>query len=294
MVEHSNSFSTFDDDCSTAKRDQNDDTHQPKKERTRTRTTMSETAIMNSTSVPHENKAIVYLNNAGQAQLTPEVQQAGLDAISKPPWETPAEDPIMEASIQQSFATLIDCSDPSDIVMVPNTAYAISLAALNVQRTVIDTGIRSRGTILLLQDQFDSAVYPWQQMCDASNGNITLNIVPYPTSDDDDDGWTPGILERLSDNVIAACLPPLHWSDGSLIDLEAIGSKCRKHEIALIVDATQAVGIMPVSVTKIQAALLACSVHKVRIRTIDFAKQHVYTFFNVQLVIFRARLPFFF
>jgi selenocysteine lyase/cysteine desulfurase len=46
------------------------------------------------------------------------------------------------------------------------------------------------------------------------------------------------------------------------LDLKAIGEKCRKHDVFLIVDATQAVGIMPFSVKEIQPVMVACSVHK--------------------------------
>jgi selenocysteine lyase/cysteine desulfurase len=48
-----------------------------------------------------------------------------------------------------------------------------------------------------------------------------------------------------------------------LIDLQAIGAACRERDIALIVDATQAVGILPgINVRNIQPTALACSAHK--------------------------------
>ena len=150
------------------------------------------------------------------------------------------------------------------------------MAASNIQRLLKEKeGSLTNviGRVVLLQDQFCSAVYPWQQLREESDGKIRLDIVPYPDIDDTD-GWTPAILRRLesdsdndnSDNsdVIAVCLPPLHWSDGSFIDLEIIGQVCRQKKIPLIVDATQGVGIMPLSVAKIQPTFLACSVHKVR------------------------------
>jgi len=138
------------------------------------------------------------------------------------------------------------------------------------------------GRILLLQDQFDSAVYPWQQVCDESKGRLALEIVAHPddaecrgtgstgsirnTKSHGSTGWTEAVLDRLHGDddrtIVAACLPPLHWSDGTLLDLEAIGAVCRDRNIPLIVDATQAVGIMPCNVRKIRPTMLACSTHK--------------------------------
>ena len=142
--------------------------------------------------------------------------------------------------IREMFAFLIGCSDPLDIAITPNTAYAISLAAANIERSLeakIAPGNKVR-RVVLLQDQFPSAVYPWQQLCENSNGAVVLDIVPYPGTDANC-GWTESILRRLDSDVVATCLPPLHWSNGAIIDLEAVSLACQKIGIPLIVDATQ-------------------------------------------------------
>jgi len=54
----------------------------------------------------------------------------------------------------------------------------------------------------------------------------------------------------------------LHWSDGTLLDLVKIGEACSNHNVLLVVDATQAVGILPIDVSNIGPAVLASSVHK--------------------------------
>lgn len=174
---------------------------------------------------------VIYLNNAGQALLSREVREAGVAALDRMPWETHGSDD--QQRIRECFASLID-AESSDIAIMPSTAFAISLAARNIQRTFT----KSRGKILLLQDQFNSAVYPWQQIVDESNGLIQLDIIPHPAPEMED-GWTKAILDRIDPSVIVACVPPLHWSNGVLIDLETIGRACRENDIPLIVDATQ-------------------------------------------------------
>jgi selenocysteine lyase/cysteine desulfurase len=212
--------------------------------------------VENRTSLLREDDA-VYFNNAGQARLARVVEAAGMEAIrnqSRPHRNTGTED---QRRIRELFARLID-AEAKNIAIMPSTAFAITLAARNIVEEQLEW---KSGKILVLQDQMCSAVYPWQDVCDRSKGQITLDIVPYPN---DDSNWTEGVLDRIDRDggVLAACLPPLHWSDGALVDLERIGGACRARGIPLVVDATQAVGALPCSVRSVRPAMLACSVHK--------------------------------
>jgi selenocysteine lyase/cysteine desulfurase len=163
---------------------------------------------------------VVYLNNAAQARLLPEVQAAGVNAVTRPAWEmSGAPD---QSRIRQLFASIIQAEE-TDISIMPSTAFAITLAAKNIHKHA-----KQSGKILILQDQFCSAIYPWQDLCDSSNGNLTLEIVPYPEKGQT---WTKGVLDRLDDNVVATCLPPLHWADGALLDLGQISQVCRSKDI---------------------------------------------------------------
>jgi selenocysteine lyase/cysteine desulfurase len=71
---------------------------------------------------------------------------------------------------------------PRDIAMVPSTAFAITLAAsyfLQIDSRQIK--------VLLLQDEMCSAVYAWEHVCQQPNGDITLDIIPHPSTGG---GWT--------------------------------------------------------------------------------------------------------
>eukprot|EP00531_Pseudo-nitzschia_arenysensis_P007007 CAMPEP_0116135642 /NCGR_PEP_ID=MMETSP0329-20121206/11298_1 /TAXON_ID=697910 /ORGANISM="Pseudo-nitzschia arenysensis, Strain B593" /LENGTH=469 /DNA_ID=CAMNT_0003630453 /DNA_START=168 /DNA_END=1577 /DNA_ORIENTATION=- len=238
----------------------------------------------------NEDKDIHYFNHAAQAPLSKEVQKLGIELIRATPWKPPDDDHNAyksQARVRSLFASFVDSDENKDanakgsrISIFPSTAFAITLAARNIARQQQQQQQQQQHCnvrILVLMDQFDSAVYPWQQVCDESGGKITLEIVKHP--DDENDfgdcgnnsdttvsGWTRAVMRKLTDDsaedIIAACLPPLHWSDGTLLDLEAIGKACRERNIPLIVDATQAIGIMPCSVRKIRPTMLACSTHK--------------------------------
>ena len=191
---------------------------------------------------PHDwTSNVVYLNNAGEAQLSPQVQEVGRKVISEPPWKissTNNNNNILDSQrerIRQLFASLINAKSSKDIAFMPSTAFAITFAARNIQRCCL-VGQGRGGKILVLEDQMCSAVYPWQQICAESKCSVELKIINYPA---DNGGWTEAVLNQMDDDVLVVCLPPLHWSSGSLIDLEAIGSACRRHGSIFIVDATQ-------------------------------------------------------
>ena len=275
---------------------------------TTSRNTTAPTAPTTTTASRSRSKSnddVIYLNNAGQAFLDPEVRALGQSILTQPPYKMhPQED---QKRIRELFATLIGIdNDDSDgdggsknIAIMPSTAFATTFVARNIQRlyhldTTSGTAIPKKTKILLLQDQFCSAVYPWQEICDESqpldNGDddnnnddnnkngpktLSLKIVPYPGgirnsnkngtdhATSNSQGWTEAVLEHLTDDVLATCLPPLHWSDGALLDLERIGKVCQEKKILYFVDATQAIGAMPCTVAGCGNPLvMACSVHK--------------------------------
>jgi selenocysteine lyase/cysteine desulfurase len=247
---------------------------------------------------------VYYFNNAGQAPLSLDVQQIGIKIISEtPPWDDNNHKyaQFSQKRIRTLFSTLIgddndnendnnneSSSSGSRIAIVPSTAFAITLAARNIQRLHNlqqrddSDGRDGRGRIIVLQDQYDSAVFPWQQICDESEGKILLDIVEYPSSEISElcgvgtsgntSGWTKAVLQKLlhtnnndnnNDKILAACLPPLHWSDGTLLDLEIIGNVCQQQNIPLIIDGTQVIGIMSFNIQKMgQPCMVACSTHK--------------------------------
>lgn len=211
--------------------------------------------VEHSSPAHHLADMTCYLNNAGQARLSPAVKQAGVEAISAEFFADAANDQLR---VRELFGALVG-AEASAITLHPSTAFAMTMAGENIRRTTIGSG-----RIVVLEDQFNSAVYAWQSVVARSQGRLRLDIVPYPETTGN---WTLSIFDCLQDDtkepVVATCLPPLHWSDGALVDLVAIGQYCRAAGIALLVDATQAVGIMDFgTIAEIQPAMLCASVHK--------------------------------
>lgn len=213
---------------------------------------------------------VLYFNNAAQARLSPSVREAGIAQINKTPWDLRSPDTDYVQQIRELYAQLIGTFS-TNVSIAPSTAFAISMAAMNVERTLINMqqGEETGGRILVLQNQYDSAVYPWQDLCERHAG-WTIQVVEYPEdSDDNNHNWTESVMRALQDEdssknppIRVACLPPLHWSSGMLVNLEIIGAYCKQHNILLIVDGTQGIGAIPFDIKTIQPTLVACSVHK--------------------------------
>jgi selenocysteine lyase/cysteine desulfurase len=70
------------------------------------------------------------------------------------------------------------------------------------------------------------------------------------------------LLARLDERVAIAALPHCHWIDGGLLDLAAIGVRCREVGSALVVDATQSLGALPLGLAAVRPDYVVCPGYK--------------------------------
>lgn len=205
---------------------------------------------------------IIYFNNSGKTCQPRSVEEVGRKALSTDcnPWNLGAE---CTDEMRSLFSQIVNASS-KDIAIVPSTGFAMTLVAKNLfsfsKGSSFDQAENENTPkvqrLLILQDEFSSEVYAWQEFRD----QVEIIIVPHPK---DDGGWTDLIIQHLeNESVDICCVPQVHWSDGSYIDLKLVGHHCKLHGIVLVVDGTQSVGIMPMDVKSMQCDVLACSVHK--------------------------------
>jgi selenocysteine lyase/cysteine desulfurase len=64
--------------------------------------------------------------------------------------------------------------------------------------------------------------------------------------------WAEAVLEALDERTAVAAVLAAHWTDGGTVDLAAIGSRARTVGAALVVDASQALGAMPLDLAAVQ------------------------------------------
>jgi cysteine desulfurase/selenocysteine lyase len=139
---------------------------------------------------------------------------------------------------------------PEDIALTPNTSYGINLAARMLPF--------EPGDLVLVPDgEFPANVYPWMNLADRGVG---LERVPL-----DREGWPDEdrIVERLGDprvRVLAVSLVQFHT--GYRVDLPRLSRRCRETGTALVVDAIQGVGVVPLDLREVEVDFLACGAQK--------------------------------
>lgn len=194
---------------------------------------------------------VAYFNCAYTAPLMRTAAAAGQRAIEdkNTPWCIASGDFFETGEENRTlFSQLVD-GTPDQVAIIPAVSYGITLAAKNIP-------IEPGQSILVLQDQFPSNVYPWHRL--AAEKGAAIITVSRPADQD----WTAAVLAAIDDKVAITALPNCHWTDGTVLDLVRIGEKCRALGSALVIDAIQSLGALPFSVRDVQPDFLATGAHK--------------------------------
>lgn len=215
----------------------------------------------------------LYMSGASRSPLPVAVYEAATKALQwkrDHPWDI-GDSGASAATVRELFAQLVHAPEGgAAIALTPSCSYAMSGAAAELAAA----GVLKRGTnVLVLRDQMSSHVYPWQVWCDKTGA--TLRVVEPPavacksTASSSSSSkvlaknWTEAIINSpWFANASVVAIPNVHWCDGAVIDLVAVGEACRRQGNALVVDATQSIGVLPFDVTRVQPDFVAASVHK--------------------------------
>jgi selenocysteine lyase/cysteine desulfurase len=196
-----------------------------------------------------------YLNCAYISPLMTPVAEAARGGLKREmrPWEILAADFFdLPEEARQHFAALIGAR-PEDIALVPSASYGIATAAANLE-------VAAGQKILLLDEQYPSNVYVWREL--ARRRGASLLQVERPADGD----WTAAVLEAIhataEGELALAALPNNHWMDGGLLDLVAVGAALRQVGAALVVDASQSLGALPLDVGNVRPDFLATAGYK--------------------------------
>ena len=142
--------------------------------------------------------------------------QASVD-LKVQPWHIGDSMEVVE-DIRALFATLVGAT-PGDIALTPSTAYAVSMAAMNVRFREGQT------TCVVLENQMASNVYPWQHKVaqaecsrkrrvgdsdDTTTSTGDVRIVTRAQSVTYG-GWTAAIIASIDAAVGCVAVPNCHW-----------------------------------------------------------------------------------
>ena len=179
----------------------------------------------------------VYLNTASYG-LPPRPAVEAVEAVieewraGRTSWE---EWTTAVPRARASFARLVGCS--ADEVA---TGATVSEFAGLVAASLPD-GAR----VLVPEVEFTSNLFPWL----AQSGRIEVETMPLA-----------GLADAIDSRTSLVAVSAVQSSTGALADLAAISEACRSHDALLFVDATQAVGWLPLDAAEFD--FLACHSYK--------------------------------
>ncbi len=196
---------------------------------------------------------VAYFNCAYSSPLLNESRDRlhiGADAKSHP-WEWTVGDAFDDAESIRHLAAGIFGGDVDGYCVIPSASYGVSTAA-----RAIEPDLRPGDRIVVIDEAFPSNYLPWERT--ASETGARIVTVPTPS----EGGWTKGILERIEKGVRVVAAPNCHWTNGAFVDLNAIGKACREVGAMLVVDATQSLSAMPLSVDEVKPDFLVAAGYK--------------------------------
>jgi len=178
-------------------------------------------------------KKYTFLNAAGGAPLARPVAEAGAlyykEALAHGDayWDNWLA--RMEAA-RRGLARFINAS-PEEVAFTLNTSHGMSLVA---------GALKGRGTVLTMRDEFPSSTLAWL------NAGYKVRFV------EPENGRYPvaNIEKCLTRDVKILVTSYVEYRTGFRQDLAAVGRLCRRRGLVYVVNATQALGAMPVDVKK--------------------------------------------
>jgi selenocysteine lyase/cysteine desulfurase len=189
-------------------------------------------------------RQICYLNSASYSPLPLRTLEAGRAAVMRKaqPWTLDAGFANAQYERTRAAAARLINASPDDVALTASVGYGVATAAKLV---TIPRGTR----VVVLENDHSSPVLEWQLR--AEQQGFAVETIREPGDGD----WTSAILAAIerpdAAPVALASISSLHWSEGGLIDLAAVGAALRRHGALFLIDATQSCGVVDLDVTSL-------------------------------------------
>lgn len=198
---------------------------------------------------------VIYLDAAAWSPLPRAVREAGEAGVlvKSRPWLHPREAIPAQAERARAAAARLIGAAADDVAIVGSVSHAMATAAANLS-------VAPGGRVLRVADEFPSLCYAFDRLARARG--LVIEEVPRPADGD----WTASLLAAIgrpgAPPLAVATLTPSHWTDGGLIDLDRLAPAVHAAGAALVIDATQAAGAVPVDVARWRPDFLAFPTYK--------------------------------
>jgi len=178
---------------------------------------------------------LVYLNTANIGPWLKAVSDAGNSAITRfaHPWTISADDWFEEPeNLRTAFAAFARTKADS-VAIIPSASYGIAVAAKNIH-------VGSEANFVVVEEQYPSNIYSWRRK--AAETSAEIRTAPRSA----ELSLTDSVLQNIDSNTAIVAIPNCHWTDGEIIDLVAVSAAAQAVGAALVVDASQSFGALPI------------------------------------------------
>jgi cysteine desulfurase/selenocysteine lyase len=195
-------------------------------------------------------KKYIYLDHSGVAPMPLRVknaieqflaESAGGGAFHYSKWAQRISE------IRNACARLINAG-PDELAFVKSTSHGLSIVAEGLDW-------RPGDNVLIYEKEFPSNIYPWLNL---RRKGVEVRIIPSREGriliDD--------IAQLIDSKTKLLAISSVQFSNGFRIDLEKVGSLCRKNDVLLCVDAIQSLGVIPMDVKEYHVDFLSADAHK--------------------------------
>ncbi len=192
-----------------------------------------------------------YLDCAKMSPLSRAAIKAGRRGLERKahPWQVRAEHFFDESEVVRGlFARLIG-SEADDVAIVPSVSYAMATVMANVP-------VAAGQKIVTLAEDFPSGILASRALARRAEARV-VTIARPETGD-----WSAAILEAIDRDTALVVAPHTHWVCGTMIDVEAIGRRCRSVGAALVLDTTQSTGALPLDLAAVDPDYLIATAYK--------------------------------
>ena len=200
-------------------------------------------------------REVCYFNAASYGPLPRATMDAGRAAVALKgqPWAIPDEHQPAQFDRARTAAARLINADPADVALISSVSYGVATAG---KLFAPPPGSR----VLLLADDHSSPVLEWHSR--AAQQEFVVETVARPGDHD----WTAAVLDAIERRgappIALASISSVHWSDGGMVDLERVAAALRRQGAAILIDATHAVGVMPIDVQALDPDFLVFPTYK--------------------------------
>ena len=184
---------------------------------------------------------VAYFNCASLSPQLKAAGEAGRAALARRarPWLIGSADWFSEVEERRALFARLAGVDADGVAMVPATSYGLATAAANLTA-------RPGQRVLVLADDYPSNWYTWQRFAARTGAEVVA------VERRDGRSWGQAVVEATDERTAVVAVLAAHWTDGGAVDLAAIGDRAREAGAALVVDASQALGAMPLDLAAIR------------------------------------------